>query len=125
MIILKDVVAAALLSFVVLGDGAPSHNGLFVSPCGMRQDPPRPTRAFEALVVDEPVDSLQDRLQVFRKSEVKVELLFLGMDLKDHREHLDHLRFVPGGDVFLPRSTGRSPAKGPTIRLATDVRYTA
>src|SRR3981081_1996987 len=100
MIILKGVVTTALLSLVVLGDGAPSHNGLFVSPCGMRQDPPWPTRAFEALVVDEPVDALQDRLQVFRKSEVKVELLFLGMDFEDHREHLDHpdcLRFVPEG----------------------------
>ena len=116
MIILKDIVTTALLSLVVLGDGAPSHNGLFVSPCGMRQDPPRPTRAFEALVVDEPVDALQDRLQVFRKSEVKLELLFLGMDFEDHREHLDHpacLRFVPGGgDVFLPPD-GPKPGQGP------------
>jgi pimeloyl-ACP methyl ester carboxylesterase len=57
-IILKDIVAAALLSLMVPGDGAPSHNGLFVSPCGMRQDPPWPARAFEALVVDEPVNAL-------------------------------------------------------------------
>src|SRR5262245_13495871 len=78
MIILKDVVAAALLSLVVLGDGAPPHNGLFISPCGMRQDPSWPARTFESLVIDEPVDALQDRPQVFRKSQVKVELLFLG-----------------------------------------------
>src|SRR3982074_368966 len=115
MIILKDVVAPALLSLVVSGDGAPSHNGLFVSPCGMRQDPPWPTRAFEALVVDEPVDAFQDRLQVFRKSEVKVELLFLGMDFEDHREHLDHpacLRFVPR-EGMSSAIDGPKPGQGP------------
>src|ERR1700694_347952 len=36
MIILKDLVAAALLSLVMLGDSAPSHNGFFVAPGGMR-----------------------------------------------------------------------------------------
>src|SRR5260370_33253320 len=114
MIILEDVVAAALLSLVVRGDGAPSHNRLFVSPCGMRQDPPWPARAFEALVIDEPVHGLQDWLQVFRKGEVKVELLFLGMDFEDPREHLDHpacLRFVPEGGVMSSCRDRRAEAR--------------
>ena len=74
MIILKDVVTTALLSLVVLGDGAPSHNGLFVSPCGMRQDPPWSARAFEALVVDEPVDGFELRLELFGERQIVVAL---------------------------------------------------
>src|SRR3984893_16795026 len=114
MIILKDVVAAALLSLVVLADGTPSHNVLIVSPCGMRQDPPWSARAFEALVVDEPVNALQDRLQVSRKGEVKVELLFLGMEFEDHRAHLVHpawLRFVPGGAAMSACRDRRAEAR--------------
>jgi hypothetical protein len=90
MIVLEDVVAAALLSLVVLGDSAPSDNGLFVTPGGMRQDPSWPARALEPFVVDEPVNALEDRPQVFCEGEVKIELFYRGMDFENDREHLQH-----------------------------------
>jgi len=80
------------------------------------KDPPRPTRAFEALVVDEPVDALQDRLQSFAKSEGKLELLFPGMTSKITENILITqacLRFrARGRDVFLPPD-GPKPRPAP------------
>jgi hypothetical protein len=44
----------------------------------------RAARTLEALIVDEAVYPLQDRLQAFRQIEVEVELFPLGMNFEDH-----------------------------------------
>jgi hypothetical protein len=67
MVVLKDFVSAALLRVVMLRHRSPPHDRFFITPCRVRQNPPRPTTALEALVVNEPVYSLKYRPQVLRK----------------------------------------------------------
>jgi hypothetical protein len=58
----------------------------------VRQDPAPPASALEAFVVDETVYLVEDWLQAFREVEIEIELLLLGMDFEDHREHRRCLR---------------------------------
>jgi len=44
----------------------------------------RTARTLEALIVDEAVYPLQDRLQAFRQIEVSVELFSPGLNFEDH-----------------------------------------
>src|ERR1700730_9746335 len=127
MTVLEDVVAAALLSLVVLGDSAPSHNGLFVTPGGMRQDPSWPARALEPFVVDEPVNALEDRPQAFCEGEIKIELLFLGMDFENDREHLQHpnLPEIRPGKTDASCRDQRAGARPKARRLGLQQAYLA
>ena len=84
MVVLKHLVPAALLGVVVLPDRPPPHHGFLVAPGRVRQDPTAAAGALEALVVDETVYAFQDRLQAFRKVEIEIELLLLGIDFEDH-----------------------------------------
>ena len=84
MVVLEHLVPAALLRVVMLRHRPPPHDRLFVAPGRVRQDPSWAARALEALIVDEPVHPLQDRLQVLRQIEIEVELFLPGMDFEDH-----------------------------------------
>jgi hypothetical protein len=85
MIVLKHLVAAALLSLVVLCYCPPSHNGLLISPGGMRKNPPRAPSTLEAFIVDKPVHPLKDRLQALCEIEIEFEFLLLGANFKSRR----------------------------------------
>jgi hypothetical protein len=83
MVVLEHLIPTALLSIVMLSHGPPSHD-LLVAPGGVREDPSGTTDALEALVVDEAIDSFQDRLQSLRQVQIEVEPLRPGMDFEDH-----------------------------------------
>jgi len=84
MIVLEHLVAAALLSLVVLCNCPPSHNGLLISPGRMRQNPSRTASTLEAFIVDKPVHLLQDRLQALCEIEIEFDFLLLRANFENH-----------------------------------------
>src|SRR5258708_28811743 len=113
MVVLEHLVTSALLGFMALCDGPPSHNGLFIAPRGMRQDPPRPASTLETFIVDESVHLLQDWLQILCEIEIKFELLLLRMNFENNREHLDrlHLSEFPPLEKRRPSTTPLSTVR--------------
>ena len=53
----------------------------------MRQNPPGPELAFEAFVIDEAVDGLENRLQLFGEFQILVLFSLIRTYFKNHREH--------------------------------------
>src|SRR5579884_1782751 len=53
----------------------------------MRQHPPGPELALEALVIDEAVDPLQHRLQVLGQIEIRILLSVGGKHFENDRKH--------------------------------------
>jgi hypothetical protein len=50
----------------------------------MRKNPARSARALEAFVVDEAINSFEDRPQPLRELEIEIKLLLFGMNFEDH-----------------------------------------
>jgi hypothetical protein len=67
VIVLEHLVPAALLRVVMLGHRPPPHDGFFVAPGRVRQDPSRTAGALEAFIVDKSDYPLQDWLQALRE----------------------------------------------------------
>jgi hypothetical protein len=87
VIVGEDAVAALLLNFVVLAVATPTNYRFFVAPSGERQHPTLAPFALEAFVVDETVDRLQDRFQVFGETKVQVLFARSGMHFENYGEH--------------------------------------
>src|ERR1700738_2739071 len=64
----------------------------------MRQHPSRSELALKALVVDEPVDFFQDRLQMSGELQVFVFAALVRTNFKDHGKHALLLCGGSGGD---------------------------
>src|SRR5262245_35949893 len=87
MVILEYLEAALFLHSMMLGLRAPADDRLFVAPARKRQQVAFRVPAREAIDIDESVDRLQLRSQVFCEPEILVELFLLWLKLEDHREH--------------------------------------
>src|SRR5262249_52096910 len=115
MVILEYLEAALFLHGMMLGLRAPADDRLFVAPARKRQQAAFRVPAREAIDIDESIDRLQLRLQVFGEREILVELFRLWLEFKDHREHR-WLSISPASAhaIFSPAVLAKTPSVTPT-----------
>src|SRR5262249_42011920 len=87
MIVFEHIEAALFLHGMVLGLRAPANYRFFVTPGRKREYAAFRALARETVDVDESIDRLQLRSQIFCETEILVELFLLWLKFEDHREH--------------------------------------
>src|ERR1700746_1612208 len=87
VIVAEYFASAAFLHLVMLTLGAPANQGFLVTPRGVRQQPTRPSPALETLIVDEAVDSLQNRFQLTGQRQVLIDSIVFDLNLEDYGKH--------------------------------------
>src|SRR2546425_671382 len=86
-VVLEHLEAALLLHPVMLSLRPPADHRLLVAPDRKRQQAAFLALAGEALILDEPVDRLELRLQLAGEREILVPPLLLRADLEDDGKH--------------------------------------
>src|SRR5580704_1558698 len=72
---------------MVLALRPPAHDRLFVAPGRQRKEAALRPLAFEPLVVDEAINGLEPRLEIFCEIEIVAPALLLGLDDENYSEH--------------------------------------